>query len=113
MPFGAEVTHDAPALAVVVTFSEALDIKNLADALPDPDALEAATLVFVLPYVATAPSLVSRLFATFGVDQRPKVSRELRASALVARGFVRVGAGTDPATRLDLAWGYAPDEDSA
>jgi hypothetical protein len=36
------------------------------------------------------------------------VGRAERCSALLARGYVRIGAGVDPKTRNDLAWGHAP-----
>ena len=42
------------------------------------------------------------------LGRKEKVSRAARCTALVVRGYIRVGAGTDPDTDADLAWGYAP-----
>ena len=57
---------------------------------------------------ALAPSLGSRLLAALGRGRT--IPRVFRATALVARGYVRVGAGIDPESRSDLVWGYAPSE---
>jgi hypothetical protein len=38
------------------------------------------------------------------------VPRAVRCSALVARGYVRVGAAEDD-RRVDLAWGYVTERD--
>jgi hypothetical protein len=77
------------------------------DALPDPDALEPGTLVLIDNAARTTErSLVRSVLGALG--RKEKVSRAARCPALVNRGYIRVGAGTDPDTDADLAWGYVP-----
>jgi hypothetical protein len=40
-------------------------------------------------------------------SRRTHVARAVRCSALLARGYTRLGGGEDPKSRTDLAWGYA------
>lgn len=76
--------------------------------LPDPDALEPGTLVLVTTEPRTTErSLVRSVLGALG--RKEKVARATRCTALVARGYMRVGAGTDPDTDADLCWGYAPE----
>jgi hypothetical protein len=105
-PGGATFASDGAAYAVALGTAEEADLASLARALPDPDDLPPGTLVFVLPGVAVPASFASRVLAVLG--RAPTVTRELRATALVARGYVRVAAGLDRASRSDLVWGYAP-----
>jgi hypothetical protein len=65
----------------------------------------------VLPQIVDPPSLATRLLAALGRGRT--VSRALRASALVAQGYVRVAAGVDKETRADLVWGYGPEDQVA
>lgn len=102
-PLGATFLPEADACAVVLGPSDVADVASIARALPDPEALAAGLLVVVLPNVIDPPAFVNRLLAALG--RRRSVSRALRASALVARGYVRVAAGVDE-TRTDLVWGY-------
>lgn len=104
-PLGAAFTDDAEARAVALGPADVADVASLARALPDPDTLPPGALVVVLPNVIDPPSLGSRLLAALGRGRT--VSRALRSSALVARGYVRVAAGVDTDTRADLVWGYA------
>ncbi len=114
LPLGAKLVSDAhdadDADAVVVALGPAdvADAASVARALPDPDELPAGTLLFVLPHVASAPSLTGRFLAAMG--RGPTASRAVRATALVARGYVRVAAGVDRETRSDLVWGYVAGE---
>ncbi len=107
-PLGATFTADAEAHAVVLGPADVADVAALAHALPDPDALPAGVLVVVLPNVVDPPSLGSWLLAVLG--RGPTVSRALRSSAMVARGYVRVAAGIDRETRSDLVWGFTTSE---
>lgn len=107
LPLGAKPSADAAAYAVALGPADAVDVASVARALPDPDALPARTLLFVLPNVVGAPSLTGRFLAAVG--RGPTASRAIRASALVARGYVGVAAGVDRETRSDLVWGYAPE----
>ena len=54
--------------------------------------------------------LVSRRSVLGALGRKRGVSRAARCTALVARGYMRVGAGTDPDTDADLCWGYAPPD---
>jgi hypothetical protein len=75
------------------------------DALPDPSELPPGTLVIVPGAAAGTSSLARSVLAVFG--RARLVPRVVRCTALVARGYVDVGAADDE-TRADLAWGYAP-----
>lgn len=85
------------------------DLEGAARALPDPAELPAGTLVMVEARVREARSLGRAVLAALGRIRN--ASRCIRCSALVARGYVRVGASSDPDTRADWAWGYAPAAD--
>jgi hypothetical protein len=107
-PLGATFTGDALARAVALGPGDAVDVDSVARALPSADELPSGTLVVVLPQIVDPPSLASRLLAALGRGRT--VSRALRASALVAQGYVRVAAGIDKETRADLVWGYSPED---
>lgn len=98
---------DAAARAGATTIAlerEASAVLDVMARLPEPSELAPGTLVIVPAKVEAPRSLASSVRALLG---RPKtVSRALRCSALVARGYVDVGAAEDGAD--DLAWGYAP-----
>ncbi len=96
---------DVDGCAVALGPDDVVDLASVARALPDPATLEPEMIVVVLGRVASARSLFGALIGALG--RGPSVDRALRCSALVARGFVRVGAGTDEAG-ADLAWGYVP-----
>lgn len=75
--------------------------------LPDPSALEPGTLVIVGAEARTTErSLMRSVLGALGRKQ--SVPRSARCTALVVRGYIRVGAGIDPDTDADLCWGYAP-----
>jgi len=74
--------------------------------LPDPSEVEAGTLVIVDDAAPGERSLVRSVLGALG--RKKHVSRGERCTALVLRGYMRVGAGTDPDTDADLTWGYAP-----
>ncbi|MDB4942124.1 MAG: hypothetical protein JWP97_1658 [Labilithrix sp.] len=105
-PFGARFTDDAEGCAVALGTDDAIDVASVARALPARDALPPGAIVVVLADVHEKPSFGGRLRSALG--RAPRVPRALRASALVACGFVGVSAATDPATRGDVVWGYAP-----
>jgi len=111
LPLGAKLSADAPAYAVALGPADVADAATVARALPDPGELPAGTLLLVLPNVVGAPSLTGRFLAAMG--RGPTASRALRATALVARGYVRVAAGVDRETRSDLVWGYSVGEPAA
>jgi hypothetical protein len=88
---------------------DATTIARIMELLPDPASLEPGTLVIV-PGHAGKPggrSLAQSVLAVFG--RTKTVARSLRCSALLARGYVAIGAAEDEA-RADLAWGRAPHD---
>jgi hypothetical protein len=107
-PFGAAFEAGAAAYAIVLGPADALDVATVAHALPDPGELPDGTLLIVLPHVVDPPSLASRFLAALGRGRT--VSRAMRSTALVARGYVRVAAGVDRDSRSDLVWGYSVTE---
>lgn len=104
-PLGRPFRDDGDAVAVALG-DDAQDVASVARVLPDPASLDEGTLVVVLPQIAPPPSLAVRVLVALGRGRT--VSRALRCSALLARGYTRIGAGIDPDTRADLVWGYAP-----
>jgi hypothetical protein len=72
--------------------------------VPEATSLPEGTLVVVLPSVV-AESLGSRLLAAVGRGRT--IPRAYRCSALLARGYVRIGAALDASSGQDLAWGFA------
>lgn len=93
---------DAVALLLDASGLSPCTLAAVARQVPLAGTLASGTPLFVLG-VAAADGALWRLFGR-GVQ----VSRAARCSALVARGYVEVGAGLDEATGSDLAWGQAP-----
>lgn len=98
---------EARALAKTVPLgeSEAASVATIMATLPDPTTLAPGTLVLVPGEAASPRSLARSVLAVFGRSKA--ITRARRCTALVARGYVDVGAAEDDA-RVDLAWGYAP-----
>lgn len=99
-PNGSKFADDAEAVAVVLGAADAQDFRAVARALPAPADLAPGTLVVVLGSVVEAPSLASRFRSALGRTRT--IPRADRCTALLARGYVRLGAADD------LAWGYVP-----
>ncbi len=104
VPF--DVRDDADAVAVVLGPDDAKDAASVARAIPDADELAEGTMVVVLPVVVDGASLARRVLAALGRGKT--IPRVDRCSALLARGYVRIGACVDAGTKLDLAFGFAP-----
>ncbi|MBX3211834.1 MAG: hypothetical protein KF850_07365 [Labilithrix sp.] len=109
-----EAAARATAKTVALGEAEAASVASIAAALPDPASLTPGTLVVVPGALqaerARGPLALGRTLArsVLSVLGRPQtVTRARRCSALVARGYVDVGAAEDE-LRADLAWGYAP-----
>jgi hypothetical protein len=100
----APIADDGDAVAVALAPADAASTASVARALPDPTSLPEGTLVVVLGAVAD-PSLASRLLSAVGRGR--VVPRAHRCSALLARGYVRIGADLDEKSGQDLAWGFA------
>ncbi len=77
------------------------DAAVVAAQLPDAADLPPGTLVVVMG-TGDGEGLAARWLGA-----RARIARAVRGSALLASGYVRIGAGVDDATRLDLVWGYA------
>jgi hypothetical protein len=95
-PFGlSNFDPSASAIAVAIA-GAAIDVAAVASQLPDPSTLSPGTLVVVLPDTEGEARLLGRLFRA-----RPSIPRAVRGSALLARGYSRIG-GDD-----DILWGRA------
>jgi hypothetical protein len=93
-------------IAIVLTRGEA-DLPTLEETvaqLPEPETLPEGRLVVVLGELRPSTSLTARLERWLG-STKARVPRALRTSALLARGYERLGAGKDQVGH-DLAWGY-------
>lgn len=105
---GAPIREGAEAHAVALGPLDAVDVASVSQALPAARDLPGGTLVVVLGTIVEPASIARRVLSVFG---RPRhVSRELRSSALLLRGYTRLGASLDPQSGVDSAWGYAPDK---
>jgi hypothetical protein len=91
------------AKVVELTEHAAASLAGVIAALPDPATLDAGALV-VLPADIRGGGFARSVLAVFG--RKKTVARTRRCSALVARGYVDVGAAESEDG--DLAWGRAP-----
>ncbi len=112
-PFGlASWSDDAEAIAVLLEGSTATldDTGAVAAQIPNARTRPHASAVVVLGTAAASGSRLRRfLLPTASV----RVARAPRCSALLARGYVDIGAGTDDHSGADLVWGFAAGEDAA
>jgi hypothetical protein len=95
----------ATARRITLTADAAGSVAAIMAKLPDPAELAPATLVLVSGQLGGPKTLARSMLAAIG--RTKPVARALRCSALVARGYVRVGAAPD-ASKDDIAWGYVP-----
>ena len=93
----------ATARIIALTEADAASVTTVMAALPDPATLTPGALV-VVPAALAGKSLARSVLSMLGRPKRVATSR--RCSALVARGYIQVGAAEDGDD--DLAWGYAP-----
>ena len=98
----------ASATTIALDERDAASVAAIMTKLPDPASLPAGALVIVPGAIAASGgrSFARTVLAALG--RTKTVPRARRCSALVARGYVGVGAAEDDA-RADLAWGYAPN----
>ncbi len=94
-PFGLAFADDATDLVIALNTSE---LDAIAAELPAPESLTPNALVVLLP-AATNVGLRALFSST------KAASRAARSAALLARGYVALGACVDPHTKLDLVWG--------
>jgi hypothetical protein len=104
LPYG--VTRvDALGEAVLVRVDpKHKDLHAVAESLPDAASLAPGTAIVVL--AESAPS--SGFFGALGAFGGRKLDRATRAGALLARGYVDLGAEVDAASQLDVVFGRAP-----
>ncbi len=95
------IEEDAEAVCVVFGPNDA-SLANVANALPDPSSLTSGALVIIPGQLFESPSIGARLRSLF--SKPPTLATSDRCGALLARGYVEIGASHDP----DMAWGFAP-----
>jgi hypothetical protein len=78
------------------------DTGLIAAQIPDRASLAPGQLVVILPRGAPKSAWVGRLLGA-----RAWAAGAVRGSALLARGYVAIGGGVDPSSKMDLVWGYA------
>jgi hypothetical protein len=95
---------DANAIAVLLDAAgvDLADPAQVAAQIPRATELLADTPVFVLGAAVRGRGVLRWL----GMRTVP-VPRAARCTALVARGYVRVGAGIDTKSGADIAWGIS------
>jgi len=79
------------------------DAGVIASQLPPPAALLPGQLLVVMPRGAPTKPWLGRLLGS-----PPWAAGAVRGAALLATGYVDLGAGVDPQSRLDLVWARAP-----
>jgi hypothetical protein len=70
--------------------------------LPLVTALGAGSLLVILGELEPSGALLGRLLRS-----KVRAPRSVRSSALLARGYKRIGAAVDPKSGADLVWGHA------
>lgn len=97
-------SDDAAALGILVDAGGGgtEDPAVIAAQIPSATDLPASTPVFIFGDAARRAGLVRWLWPS-----AVTVPRATRCAALVARGYVAVGAGIDDTTGTDVAWGLS------
>ena len=104
LPFGVARIDAAGEAVLVRVDPKHRDLDAVARTLPDPASLAAGTAVVVLAETSPSGGFFGALTAFGG----RKLDRATRAGALLARGYVDLGAEVDAASQLDLVFGSAP-----
>ncbi len=108
-PFGLKGWSDADDADVALLLARPRnpDVPTLAEIaaqVPLATTLRPGTLLVVLGDFEAGTGLLGRL-----LGGNAKAPRVLRCTALLAQGYTRLGAATDPSSRQELTWGvYAP-----
>jgi|HubBroStandDraft_1064217.scaffolds.fasta_scaffold65154_2 hypothetical protein len=99
-------TPDAPAAAILLDAAALIgdELTAIARQLPPATTMAAGAPIVVFGVAAGGGGFWGRMLGS-GLH----VSRATRCGALVARGYVDVGAGLDNVTKMDIAWGRTPD----
>ena len=82
-----------------------IEVGEVAAQLPDPSTLHPGKRVFILEDAARR----RRRWPLWPRRRRVVVSRAVRCTAFVVRGYVRIAAATDDSGR-DLVWAHVPEE---
>jgi hypothetical protein len=107
-PFGLRGWTPSADAAAVLLDARAGDLRSawdVAQQVPLASTLPAGAPLIVLGTAAPSASVWRWLVRDVAI------SRAARCSALLARGYVDIGAGTDEVTGAEFAWGYAPRSD--
>ena len=104
LPYGVARVDDSGEALLVRVDPKYKDVQTVAESLPEPASLPPGTTIVVL--AEAAPS--SGFFGALGAFGGRKLDRATRAGALLARGYVDLGAEVDPASQLDVVFGRAP-----
>jgi hypothetical protein len=91
------------AVDLAVALGSAHDLDDVVRQIPPCESLPGGALVVVLEDLGEAHGGIARWLRPKGHAPAP-----LRASALLARGYERIGGGVDPKTGQSLVWGSAP-----
>jgi hypothetical protein len=96
-------SEGAASVAVVLdaTNLDPEDAAAVALQVPSAADLTDGAVTFVSGVALRSGGVLGRLFGGGSVA----VSRSARCGALVARGYVDIGAAVDPASKIDVAWG--------
>lgn len=82
-------------------------LRTLSHQLPDPAVLASGTLVAIPDHIPLTKKATFWERVTGRAPHPVRVHRAVRCTALLARGYVRVGGAKDAEGR-DWAWGYVP-----
>jgi len=84
---------------------------QIAATLPEPASMPSGACIVILGEAPAPAGLVARLLQS--LRRTESVPRAARASALLARGYTRIGAARDDASAHDLVWGFVAAGDAA
>jgi len=104
LPYGVARVDAAGEAVLVRLDTKHKDPHAVAESLPDAASLSPGTVIVVL--AESAPS--GGFFGALGAFGGRKHDRAVRAGALLARGYVDLGAEVDAASQLDVVFGRAP-----
>jgi hypothetical protein len=106
-PLGLTAWSDSSARDVAILLDRAATVDEVAEQIPRASERPAGSLVVVLGELASSGARLARW-----LRPRARVERSLRSTALLARGYERLGGALDSKTGIDVAWGYAPEATS-
>lgn len=105
-PFGLNVwSPEAAALGLWLdaTGSDLSEVRDIADQIAAASTLQPGVAIVVLGVAVRAPSGWRRVLGA----QSVRVSRALRCSALLVRGYIGIGAADDKRAGGDVVWAWS------